>query len=151
MQILPCNIETGNKMSADLNGIRIYLDASISTFPLMIGRFFFKGRHFTAVLTALARARFSVTRPPISFPENTPHGVSAPSISLLLPSLGRVALLFFFLALARASRRYRDLRPVKRGNEQDVDNDDTLTRSAHRFLLLATRINSGRACAHYLI
>jgi len=94
------------------------------------------------------RARFSVTSRGFPFPK-TPHEVSVLHQFLSFFRQRSVTSPFFFLTLA--NRRYRDLRPVKRGNEQDVDNDDTLTRSVHRFLLLAMGINFGHARAFFLV
>lgn len=60
---------------------------------------------------------------------------AAPSISLFFCRLVRIA---FFRARARpVDTRFTTRQPR---NEQDVDNDDTLTRSAPRFLLLATEL-----------
>lgn len=127
---------------------RIYLDASIPTFPPNDRPFLLQRETFhISVLTALVRARFFSNTAAHFLPREHPARSFGAINFSPFPVDARSRRPFIFSSLARASRRYRDLRPVKRGNEQDVDNDDTLTRSAHRFLLLATGINSGRARA----
>lgn len=142
MQIFPQYI-TRDKTSVISNKVAVkFIDVYFPTFLLIIAIVFSKGNISGFSWLSLAydfsvrlfppprtlRARFSALHQFLSFSRRLSGRARRP-----------------FFSRSRASRRYRDLRPVKRGNEQDVDNDDTLTRSAHRFLLLATGINSGRA------